>query len=105
MACIYLMDGMRQICKTKGEYLLPPEKITKFCETDEFKNCITYKEMMRTQNAPRNIKFLTNSFSISILVTLALLLMFGITTINDWKVQFLIAIASIIIGVGEYYLK
>lgn len=99
------MDGMRQICKTKGEYLLPPEKITKFCETDEFKNCITYKEMMRTQSAPRNIKFLIDSFSISILVTLVLLLMYGITTINDWKVIFLLAIAPIIIGFAEYYFK
>ncbi len=60
---------------------------------------------MRTQTAPRNIKFLTDSFSISILITLALLLMFGITTINDWKVQFLIVIATIVIGIGEKYLK
>lgn len=100
------MDGMRPICHTKGEFRLLPEQITKFCKNpDEFKNCNTFKEMMRTQSAPRNIKFLTDSLSISILVTLTLLVMFGITTIYDGKVQFLFLIAPIIIGVGEYYFK
>lgn len=100
------MDGMRPICKTKGEFLLSPEQMKKFCKNpDEFKNCNTYKEMLRTQSAPHNIKFLADSFSISILVTLALLLMFGITTITDGKVIFLLAIAPIIIGFAEYYFK
>ncbi len=69
------MDGMRPICNTKGEFGLLPEQIIKFCKnSDEFKNCNTYKEMMRTQSVPRNIKFSTDSLSISILVILVLLL-------------------------------
>lgn len=56
MACPYLSDGMRKICRTIGESQIPTERLTKFCKNyDGFENCNTYKEMMRIQSAPHNV--------------------------------------------------